>query len=99
MLFLGDAIPVSVCGGPCYDSTPSLGGQFAPSVGLCPNTPESGRPPQPAVQHSKVGKGKEGLEGRTLQERIRVKKQMGSLKNFTRQPRTRARYDKAKQRF
>ena len=46
-----------------------------------------------------MGKGKKRLEGRSQQERQKVRKQMGSLKSLTIQPRTRARYDKAKDRF
>ena len=46
-----------------------------------------------------MGKSKKHLEGRTQQQRQAVRKQMGTLKSLTIQPRTRARYDKAKQRF
>ena len=46
-----------------------------------------------------MGKGQKRLEGRTQQQRVQVRKQMGTLKSLTIQPRTRARYDKAKDRF
>eukprot|EP00435_Cladocopium_sp_Y103_P008139 s339_g2.t1 len=47
----------------------------------------------------KMGKGQKRLEGRTQKDRQRIRKQMGSLKSLTIQPRTRARYDKAKAKF
>ena len=46
-----------------------------------------------------MAKSKKHLEGRSKQQRQRVRKQLGPLKNLTIQPRTRARYDKAKQKF
>ena len=46
-----------------------------------------------------MGKGKARLEGRTKQERQKIRKDLGPLKHLTIQPRTRARYDKAKKRF
>ena len=46
-----------------------------------------------------MGKGQKRLEGRNQRDRQRIRKQMGTLKSLTLQPRTRARYDKAKQRF
>lgn len=46
-----------------------------------------------------MGKVKKHLEGRTKQERKKVRKQLGSLKKLTVQPRTRARYDAAKHKF
>eukprot|EP00435_Cladocopium_sp_Y103_P065123 s76_g27.t1 len=46
-----------------------------------------------------MGKGQKRLEGRNQRERQRVRKQMGTLKQLTIQPKTRVRYDKAKTRF
>ena len=46
-----------------------------------------------------MGKGQKRLEGRTKQQRCAIRKQMGTLKSLTLQPRTRARYDKAKAQF
>ena len=46
-----------------------------------------------------MGKGKKHLEGCTQRERQKVRKQLGPLKALTLQPRTRARYDKAKKKF
>ena len=46
-----------------------------------------------------MGKGQKHLEGRTQQQRIKVRKQMGTLKQLTVQPKTRQRYDRAKNRF
>ena len=46
-----------------------------------------------------MGKSKKRLEGRTQQERRKVRKQMGTLKGLTIQPRTRARYEKARSKF
>ena len=46
-----------------------------------------------------MGKGQKRLEGRSQRDRQRIRKQMGTLKSLTLQPRTRARYDKAKRRF
>ena len=46
-----------------------------------------------------MGKGQKGLEGKTQQDRQKVRKEMGSLKSLTLQPRTRVRYDKAKDKF
>ena len=46
-----------------------------------------------------MGKGQKRLEGKSQQERKQVRKQMGTLKSLTIQPRTRARYDKAKDKF
>ena len=46
-----------------------------------------------------MGKGQKRLEGRSQKERKQIRKQMGSLKSLTIQPRTRARYDAAKKRF
>eukprot|EP00435_Cladocopium_sp_Y103_P014453 s1737_g3.t1 len=46
-----------------------------------------------------MGKGKKRLEGRSQRERQQVRKQMGTLRQLTIQPKTRARYDKAKTRF
>lgn len=46
-----------------------------------------------------MGKGQKRLEGRTKQQRQKIRKQMGPLKTLTLQPRTRARYDKAKEKF
>jgi hypothetical protein len=46
-----------------------------------------------------MGKGQKVLEGRSQQERRKIRKEKGSLKNLTLQPRTRIRYDKAKKRF
>lgn len=46
-----------------------------------------------------MGKGQKRLEGRTKQQRQKIRKQMGPLKSLTLQPRTRIRYDKAKTKF
>ena len=46
-----------------------------------------------------MGKGRKHLEARSQKERQKVRKQLGSLKSLTLQPRTRARYDKAKGKF
>ena len=46
-----------------------------------------------------MGKGQKRLEGRSQQERKQVRKQMGTLRSLTIQPRTRVRYDRAKDRF
>eukprot|EP00435_Cladocopium_sp_Y103_P059268 s678_g21.t1 len=46
-----------------------------------------------------MGKAQKKLEGRTQQDRRRIRSQMGTLKSLTIQPRTRARYEKAKKRF
>ena len=46
-----------------------------------------------------MGKDQKRLEGKTQRERQQVRRQMGSLKSLTIQPRTRIRYDKAKDRF
>ena len=48
---------------------------------------------------SQMGKGQKRLEGRSQKDRQKIRKQMGSLKSLTLQPRTRARYDKAKKKF
>ena len=46
-----------------------------------------------------MGKGNKRLEGKTQRERQQVRKQMGSLKSLTIQPRARIRYEKAKDRL
>ena len=46
-----------------------------------------------------MGKAQKRLEGKTKQQRQHVRKQMGTLKDLTLQPRTRIRYEAAKQRF
>ena len=46
-----------------------------------------------------MGKGQKHLEGRSQQERQKVRKQMGTLRSLTIQPRTRVRYDRAKAKF
>ena len=46
-----------------------------------------------------MAKNQKRLEGRSKQERQKVRKQMGTLRSLTIQPRTRARYDKAKDKF
>jgi len=46
-----------------------------------------------------MAKSKKHLEGRNKQQRKQVRKQLGTLKSLTIQPRTRVRYDKAKKRF
>ena len=46
-----------------------------------------------------MGKSKKHLEGRSKQQRQKTRKQLGTLKSLTIQPRTRARYDRAKARF
>ena len=42
---------------------------------------------------------KKHLEGRSKEERIRVRRNLGTLKSLTVQPQTRARYEKARQQF
>ena len=46
-----------------------------------------------------MGKVAKHLEGRTREERIRVRKTLGTLKDLTIQPQTRRRYEKARQDF
>ena len=46
-----------------------------------------------------MGKGQKHLEGKSQRERQKVRKKLGSLKSLTIQPRTRVRYDKAKDKF
>ncbi len=46
-----------------------------------------------------MGKVAKHLEGRTREERIRTRKERGTLKQLTVQPSTRARYDKALEKF
>ena len=46
-----------------------------------------------------MGKVAKHVEGRAQQERVRVRKQLGSLKNLTVQPSTRRRYDAARRKF
>ena len=46
-----------------------------------------------------MAKGQKRLEGKSQRERQQVRKQMGSLKSLTIQPRTRVRYDRAKDKF
>lgn len=46
-----------------------------------------------------MGKVAKHLEGRTQQDRKKVRKQLGSLKHLTVQPRTRLRYDVARKKF
>ena len=46
-----------------------------------------------------MGKGQKRLEGRSQKDRQKIRSQMGTLKSLTIQPRTRARYDKAKTQF
>lgn len=46
-----------------------------------------------------MAKSKKHLEGRSRRERQKVRQNLGTLKSLTIQPRTRARYDKAKKRF
>ena len=46
-----------------------------------------------------MGKVAKHLEGRNKEERIKVRKNLGSLKNLTIQPQTRRRYEKARQDF
>eukprot|EP00438_Fugacium_kawagutii_P005555 Skav232226 [mRNA] locus=scaffold286:249647:254238:- [translate_table: standard] len=61
---------------------------------------------EPLVKHHRLrsstktmGKVKKHLEGRSKQDRKKVRKELGSLKNLTVQPRTRARYNAAKAKF
>ena len=61
--------------------------------------PESGRSAESPYKMPQMGKGQKRLEGRTKQQRQKIRKQMGPLKSLTLQPRTRARYDKAKGKF
>lgn len=69
------------------------------TVDICPHKSKSSRPAQPAAASQEMGKGQKVLEGRSQQERRKIRKEKGSLKNLTLQPRTRIRYDKAKKRF
>ena len=46
-----------------------------------------------------MGKVKVHLEGRDKDEKIRVRKNLGTLKSLTVQPQTRARYDRARNQF
>jgi len=46
-----------------------------------------------------MGKVKKILEGRTKEERVKVRKQLGKLKDLTVQPKTRVRYERARQQF
>ena len=46
-----------------------------------------------------MGKGLKHLEGRTQKERQQVRKNLGSLRSLTVQPKTRQRYEKARDRF
>lgn len=46
-----------------------------------------------------MAKSKKHLEGRSQQVRKRIRKNLGTLKSLTIQPKTRIRYDKAKKRF
>ena len=46
-----------------------------------------------------MGKVKKHLEGRTIEERQKVRKRLGSLKSLTVQPATRARYENARKAF
>ena len=55
--------------------------------------------PSRRLASQEMGKGQKVLEGRSQQERRKIRKEKGSLKNLTLQPRTRIRYDKAKKRF
>eukprot|EP00435_Cladocopium_sp_Y103_P018392 s123_g4.t1 len=48
---------------------------------------------------TEMGKMKRHLEGRSKEERIEVRKNLGTLKSLTVQPQTRARYDKARADF
>ena len=76
-----------------------IGVQSSSSVGLCPHLFEPRGPAQPPDQVSKMAKAKKHLEGRTQRERAKTRQNLGTLKSLTIQPRTRARYDKAKQNF
>jgi hypothetical protein len=73
--------------------------QHPSPVDICPHKSKSSRPAQPAAASQEMGKGQKVLEGRSQQERRKIRKEKGSLKNLTLQPRTRIRYDKAKKRF
>ena len=46
-----------------------------------------------------MGKGQKRLEGKSQEQRKQVRKQMGSLKSLTIQPKTRVRYERAKDKF
>ena len=46
-----------------------------------------------------MGKVKKHLEGRSKEERIQVRKQLGTLKSLTVQPQTRQRYERAREQF
>lgn len=46
-----------------------------------------------------MGKVKKFLEGRTKEERVKVRKQLGKPKDLTVQPKTRIRYERARQQF
>ena len=46
-----------------------------------------------------MGKVKKHVEGRSKEERIRIRKNLGTLKSLTVQPQTRLRYERARQQF
>lgn len=46
-----------------------------------------------------MGKVKKHLEGRSKEERIRIRRNLGTLKSLTVQPQTRQRYERARQQF
>ncbi len=67
---------------------------------LCSHDVESSRQAQSAPCQKTMGKvAKKHVEGRTKEDRIKVRKKLGPLKNLTVQPGTRSRYEKALAKF
>eukprot|EP00435_Cladocopium_sp_Y103_P050034 s2053_g15.t1 len=81
------------------DQFSPVGCKHPAGMDVCPYFIQSGRPPESACPPTEMGKGKKHLEGKSQRERKKIRKQMGSLKSLTLQPRTRQRYDKAKEKF
>ena len=68
-------------------------------VDLCSHSAEPSRRPFSKGSQAQMGKKIAQLEGRTKAERKAVRQKLGSLRDLTIQPKTRARYDAAIQRF
>ena len=67
---------------------------------LCGYAPKPSRPPLEAAHPKEMGKkAAKVMEGRSQQQRIKVRKQLGSLKGLTVQPRTRERYQSRLDKF
>ena len=69
------------------------------NVELHPHQFEPSRPTESAPFSPQMGKVSKHLEGRTKDERIRVRQALGPLRNLTVQPQTRVRYQAARQQF